>query len=511
MFLLIRKLVVLILIVPISLVLAKRFKRIRWNVQTAGDKRLKLTNELINGIRFVKFYAWENPFLKNILRARESELVHTIALGVNRSYVLLITSNSNTIIVALIFIFYSLVGGNELTPQVAFATLSVLNLLRVPFLLVSFSLTIIQQYRVVLERVARFVERPEVTVERNESLSNGKTETLKSNEVLKFKKAAFKWDPENDNPTIRGLDFSVRKGELVSVVGSVGTGKSTLCMSILGEVPMVKGERHLMEGKVAYVPQEAWIFNASVRENILFGNPWDPERYRAVLEATALGPDLTLLALGDRTEIGERGINLSGGQKQRVSIARSLYSDADIYLLDDPLSAVDAHVGKHIFQRAIRSFLQEKTVILVTNQLQYVPETDKVMVIRKGKMEAFGPYEELLQSSPTLKEMMDSLGTTEKEEDNSKHKDIEEVKATYSRLPERVKAAEEKESGLVSLSIYGYYILMGGLFMFSIIILFNVVGTASFVVSSWWLARWTSGELSNFSVGALVGRVVTFL
>ncbi|CAM9715193.1 unnamed protein product, partial [Hapterophycus canaliculatus] len=168
--------------------------------------------------------------------------------------------------------------------------------------------------------------------------------------------------------TLSNVTLEVKPGELVCVYGPTGCGKSSLLLSLLGEVRRVEGTVEI-NGTVAYAAQRAWIQNATLRDNILFGTPYDPERYARVLSACALSSDLDLLEAGDQTEIGEKGINLSGGQQQRVSLARAVYSQADVYLLDDVLSAVDAHVGEHIFKHCVRGILRDKAVVMVTHQV----------------------------------------------------------------------------------------------------------------------------------------------
>lgn len=195
-------------------------------------------------------------------------------------------------------------------------------------------------------------------------------EEIKEEQKIRVEHGVFSWEKDPEKSQLADLNLEVTKGKLVMIAGAVGAGKSTLVNALLGEVPLMSGTRYMQPGAISYVAQEAWIFNATLRENILFGLPFDGEKYEDVIEAAALGPDLIQLPDGDQTEIGERGITLSGGQKQRVSIARALYSNSDIFILDDPFSAVDAHVGKHLFENALRGYLRGKTILLVTNQVK---------------------------------------------------------------------------------------------------------------------------------------------
>jgi len=195
---------------------------------------------------------------------------------------------------------------------------------------------------------------------------------------ISIENADFLWT--SNEPVLKNINLEVNPGEKVYVVGKVGSGKSSLVMSLLGEMPFSTGSV-CVTGKVAYVPQQAWIYNATVRDNILFGSEYDKDKYDKVVTATSLLTDFKQFHAGDLTEVGDRGMNLSGGQKQRIAIARALYSDRDIYLFDDPLSAVDSHVSRYLFDNVISEYLKNKTLILVTNQLQYVPYADKVVFI----------------------------------------------------------------------------------------------------------------------------------
>lgn len=205
----------------------------------------------------------------------------------------------------------------------------------------------------------------------------------------------FNW---NETEILRNINLHVSKGSLVAIVGSVGSGKSSLLNAFLGEMDKMSGHVNTF-GSIAYVSQQAWIQNATLKDNILFGNPMDKKLYDLVIDACALKPDLEILPGGDLTEIGEKGINLSGGQKQRVSLARAVYNNADIYFLDDPLSAVDSHVGKHIFEKVIgpNGMLKKKTRLLVTHGLSFLPEVNSIIVLNNGEIFEKGTYKQLME------------------------------------------------------------------------------------------------------------------
>ncbi|XP_072048675.1 ATP-binding cassette sub-family C member 5-like [Amphiura filiformis] len=215
------------------------------------------------------------------------------------------------------------------------------------------------------------------------------------------------------------MNLVVKKGSLVGICGSIGSGKSSLISALLGRMVKMNGTVAL-KGSIGYVSQQACIFNATVKENILFGDDYDEERYAKAIDACSLQDDLDILAQGDETEIGERGINLSGGQKQRVSMARALYSDADVYLLDDPLSAVDTHVGQHIFRHCIKDMLQGngKSVVFVTHQLQYLTDCDYVLLMRDGRIAEEGKHNELMTKDGEYANLIRTFHMDESEDNN---------------------------------------------------------------------------------------------
>uniref|UniRef100_A0A8C0VM35 ABC-type glutathione-S-conjugate transporter n=1 Tax=Cyanistes caeruleus TaxID=156563 RepID=A0A8C0VM35_CYACU len=233
--------------------------------------------------------------------------------------------------------------------------------------------------------------------------------------AVRFSEATFAWE-QDSNAAIRDVTLDIAPGSLVAVVGAVGSGKSSLVSAMLGEMENIKGHINI-QGSLAYVPQQAWIQNATLKDNIIFGSEVDEARYQQVIKACALLPDLELLPAGDQTEIGEKGINLSGGQKQRVSLARAVYSNADIYILDDPLSAVDAHVGKYLFQHVLgpKGLLQKKTRILVTHSISFLPQVDNIVVLTAGAVSEHGSYSTLLANKGAFSQFLNLYGKQEED------------------------------------------------------------------------------------------------
>ena len=214
----------------------------------------------------------------------------------------------------------------------------------------------------------------------------------------------FHW---GEDPILKDINIRFLNKSLTAVVGSVGSGKSSMLSALLGEMVKTSGRVNTI-GSIAYVSQQAWIQNATLQDNILFGRQMDKKKYDQIISACALIPDFEMLPAGDQTEIGEKGINLSGGQKQRISLARAVYADSDIYLLDDPLSAVDSHVGKHLFEQVLgpHGLLNGKTRVLVTHGITYLPQTDKIIVLKDGEVSETGSYQQLLDRKGAFSEFL---------------------------------------------------------------------------------------------------------
>ena len=260
---------------------------------------------------------------------------------------------------------------------IVFVSISLFNLLQFPLSVFPSVITAVVEASVSFNRIYKFLLSEELDTKAVRFDPVLPFQQIGKVERVNIKDGSFKWTPESVE-VLQDINLSVEDGSLVAVVGAVGSGKSSLISSILGEMTKSKGEV-IVRGTIAYVPQTAWIMNATLRENILFGRRYDHKHYKDTLSACGLVPDLEQLPAGDMTEIGERGINLSGGQRQRISLARAVYSRAEIYLFDDSLSAVDAHVGKHIFDKVIgpKGLLHTKARIFATNGNSYIFLTSK--------------------------------------------------------------------------------------------------------------------------------------
>jgi ATP-binding cassette, subfamily C (CFTR/MRP), member 1 len=263
-------------------------------------------------------------------------------------------------------------------------------------------------------------------------------------ETVRMRQGTFKWSAAPNVPTIlHNIDFSARKGELSCIVGRVGSGKSSFISAFLGDMYKVRGEV-VTRGKIAYVAQQPWIMNASVKDNILFGHRYDPEFYQRTVEACALLEDFKALPDGDKTEVGEKGISLSGGQKARLALARAVYARADIYFLDDPLSAVDQHVGRHLIDNVLgpQGLLKTKTRILATNAISVLSQADAISMVRLGKIVETGSYEQVMNAKKDLYNLIVEFGKRA-EETHDEDTDASELTAVNNATDDSAVVSEE--------------------------------------------------------------------
>ncbi|XP_068990931.1 multidrug resistance-associated protein 1 isoform X8 [Neodiprion pinetum] len=416
-------LAVMIILIPVNALIANKVKTLQIRQMKCKDERVKLMNEVLNGIKVLKLYAWEPSFEQQILKIRNKEiqvLKEAAYLNAGTSFIW----SCAPFLVSLVS-FATFVLSNEenvLDSTKAFVSLSLFNILRFPLSMLPMMISNMVQTSVSVKRINKFMNSEELD-------PNNVQHDPSELHPLVIENGTFTWCvDESDKPTLRNINLHVQQGHLVAFVGSVGSGKSSLVSALLGEMDRLGG-RVNTKGSIAYVSQQAWIQNATLQDNILFGKSLDKSLYNRVIEACALKPDLEMLPAGDKTEIGEKGINLSGGQKQRVSLARAVYSNADIYFMDDPLSAVDSHVGKHIFDNVIgpSGMLKKKTRVLVTHGITYLPEVDDIIVIKNGEVTERGTYKQLLEKKGAFAEFL-VQHLQEVEADAVSEADLDELK-----------------------------------------------------------------------------------
>ncbi|XP_030060084.1 multidrug resistance-associated protein 1 isoform X2 [Microcaecilia unicolor] len=412
---------VLVLVIPINAFVASKVKLLKKSHLKNKDQRVKLLNEILHGIKILKLYAWEPFYQKKVLDIREREMdVLKYSSYLTAFSMLTLTCIPFLVSLATFGVYFLLDDGNILSASKVFTTISLFNILRLPLFDLPTVISTVVQTKVSLSRLENFLCEDELEPANLQTVYSG-------SHVIGFTNASFRWD-RTGSPILRELNLKIQEGSLVAVVGQVGSGKSSLLSAILGEMDKLEGTVQ-RKGSVAYVSQQAWIQNAVLQENILFGAALRTQHYERVLEACALLPDLELLPEGDQTEIGERGVNLSGGQKQRVSLARAVYSDSDIYLLDDPLSAVDVHVARHLFECVIgpNGLLKGKTRVLVTHNLTVLPEADLIIVMEGGRLTQMGTYEELLTQRQNFTELLQT-SSDENKLDTAACTDINAIK-----------------------------------------------------------------------------------
>ncbi|XP_009124680.2 ABC transporter C family member 6 [Brassica rapa] len=475
---------------------AKLEDKFQSNLMKSKDNRMKKTSEVLLNMRILKLQGWEMKFLSKILDLRHVEA------GWLKKFVYNSAAMSSVLLTAPSFISATAFGACvllkiPLESGKILAALAIFQILQSPIYKLPETISMFVQVKVSLARIASFLCL--------DDLRNDVVERLTYSEMaLEVRNGCFSWDDSSSIPTLREVSFEVSQGMNVAVCGTVGSGKSSLLSSILGEVPKISGTVKVY-GRKAYVAQSPWIQSGKVEDNILFGKPMERDWYERVLEACCLNKDLELLPFHDQTVVGERGINLSGGQKQRIQIARALYQNADIYLFDDPFSAVDAHTGSHLFKEVILGILKDKTVIYVTHQVEFLPEADLILVMKEGKITQAGRYNEILDSGTDFMELVgahtdalatvdtyeqgcdSSESTTNKEKEAPRDEEKLEKDSGKPRGGQLVQQ-EEREKGKVGFTVYKKYMALAyGGAVIPIILLVQILFQVLDIGSNYWM------------------------
>lgn len=367
-------------------------KRYQSKIMDSKDTRMKTTSEVLRNMKTLKLQAWDSYYLQKLESLRRIEyswIWKSLRLQALTSFIFWGTPA----FISVLTFGACVLMGIPLTAGRVLSALATFRMLQDPIFNLPDLLNVIAQGKVSADRVASYLQEDEIQSNAVEFVSKDQTEF-----GVEIENGKFSWDVNSRSPTLDGIQLKVKRGMKVAICGTVGSGKSSLLSCILGEMPKLSGAVRV-SGTKAYVPQSAWILTGNVRENILFGNTYDSARYNRTVKACALTKDFELFSTGDLTEIGERGINMSGGQKQRIQIARAVYDDADIYLLDDPFSAVDAHTGTELFRDCLMGMLKEKTVLYVTHQVEFLPAADLILVMQNGRIAQAGTFEELLKEN----------------------------------------------------------------------------------------------------------------
>ncbi|XP_017760874.1 PREDICTED: multidrug resistance-associated protein 4-like [Eufriesea mexicana] len=567
--------ILLLITIPNHTVFLSLVRQIRKIVATLTDSRVQLMNELISGIEVVKMYAWEKPFEKIVAATRATEIKKiSLTSYIRAGYLALVVFTNRTVLFLTLLSFVLM----ESFPraEVTFMLFSYFEILQLTTtLMFPQALLLAGETLVSIRRLEKFLllEEQSNDVKVVAQMYQNKTLKFKNRKAEKenvesirmtngsqnlnlnndeeqvpisiaLERVSANWTPNKLPPTLCNVSMRIENGELCALVGPVGSGKSSILQLLLRELPLGAGKLHLRYKssknteikeqeyvvnvtnlKISYASQDAWLFTGTVRDNILFGQPYDKDRYIAVTQACALVKDFQQFPYGDMSNVGEDGSSLSGGQKARVNLARAVYRKADIYLLDDPLSAVDARVAKHLFYRCIKNYLHGKTRILVTHQLQFIKQADVIVALDRGFIKMHGTYEELSKSNKDFSDMMNriKMSTEAKKEskvesENSfrerrvsgknglrKLSTITSTSSMSSFNYEGEKSAPENNeaiaSGRLPIKIYKQYFQYGGSCLTLIALLFVVI--VSQVATSgndYWVSYWTNLEIIRRSI-----------
>ncbi|XP_045930955.1 multidrug resistance-associated protein 5 isoform X1 [Micropterus dolomieu] len=531
------------------------------------DRRVQKMNEILNYIKFIKMYAWVKAFAQDVRRIRDEERRILELTGYFQSITVGVAPIVVVIASVATFSVHMLLG-YDLTAAQAFTVVTVFNAMTFALKVTPFSVKSLSEASVATERfkslfllpevdsVHMLPSDPQVAVEMcGASLAwDGVGQSTQSSPCVRTagrhkcrdirvlqeeeeedevtgsllrEGGDVASSPEEEDgeeeacppllsappvsqclqSTLHCINLSVQQGTLVGVCGSVGSGKTSLISAILGQMTMLEGSV-AVRGRLAYVAQQAWILNATLRDNILFGQEYQEDRYQSVLSACCLRPDLTLLPNADLTEIGERGANLSGGQRQRISLARALYSDRDVYVLDDPLSSLDAHVANHIFHNAIKKQLRHKTVIFITHQLQYLVDCDDVILMREGSIAEQGNHDNLMKLNRDYAAMFNhfQLGDTPHIEAPSRknggsQRKPADIKPKSVKKDTPVIKGEEQQCGGVAWPVFRLYMAAcGGSAPCLLILALFVLNVGSSAFCQWWLSYWINQGSGNTTV-----------
>ncbi|XP_072179900.1 ATP-binding cassette sub-family C member 8-like [Diadema setosum] len=554
-----------IIIIPIQLFLAGLKTKYDKEIMIHADERMNKSSEMLKGMKLLKLYGWERLYCDFVKSARRKELNKLWKAYSVEATNWMINTGVPVAVKLVSFGIFSKLTGKDLTPDVAFSSLYLFYSLVDPMFTLPYTVSLNIAAYVSSNRIQAFLLAPEVDrrglpdanewsetgepnfvvdVRRkwtiNESLpceddsenvfspflqkpcndgnvgatsSNCASSVLPEEVAIKVTNGTFTWDPESSRPCLQDINVDIPRGKLTIVAGSVGSGKSSLLEAILGEMTTLHGQIQIRnDSRVAYAPQKAWLMNRSLRENITFGRPYKHDRYRDVIEACALDPDIAFLPDGDETEIGEKGINLSGGQKQRVSVARAMYSGNEIVILDDPLSALDAHVGRHLFEAGITGILkrQERTVILVTHQLQYLTRADKVILMKEGRIFWEGTPDKLEKVGPSFTPDWQGgdFGTDDddegepgtsgeniRERGRSSKMQVMEISSLDSEKG-RLITKEDQEKGSVSYQIYWYYLRAVSKLATLVLFAALLITSSLEIATNFWLAEWSDASTS---------------
>ncbi|XP_042714742.2 ATP-binding cassette sub-family C member 8 isoform X9 [Chrysemys picta bellii] len=577
--------VVIIVLAPVQYFVATKLSQAQRSTLEYSNERLKKTNEMLRGIKLLKLYAWEHIFHSSVEETRQKEMTSLKAFALYTSISIFMNAAIPIAAVLTTFVVHAHLTGNaDFSPSVAFASLSLFHILVTPLFLLSSVVRSTVKALVSVQKLSEFLSSEEIGEEHDkcseprcadnhskyqvvplkvvnrkrparEDWNNYSSHMRRPVNItegddfcVKITNGFFTWTPEG-SATLSNIDIRIPQGQLTMIVGQVGCGKSSLLLATLGEMQKTSGnvfwnssipdsetgedvspEKETAvdtevrkRGSVAYASQKPWLLNATVEENIIFESPFNKQRYKAVIDACSLQPDIDILPHGDQTQIGERGINLSGGQRQRISVARALYQQTNVVFLDDPFSALDIHLSDHLMQEGILKMLREdkRTIILVTHKLQYLPHADWIITMKDGTIQREGTLKDIQKSESELfehwKTLMNRQDQELEKETIIERKPVLERKnlrrTRYSREA-LLKDDEEDEEEITesddddNLSSVlhqrakmpwracGKYLSSAGILLLPLLVLSQLLKHTVMVAIDYWLAQWTSDVIS---------------
>ncbi|XP_045928669.1 ATP-binding cassette sub-family C member 9 isoform X4 [Micropterus dolomieu] len=556
---------VIVLLAPVQYLIATKLADTQKSSLEHSTDRLKKTTEILKGIKLLKLYAWENIFCDSVEETRGKELTSLKTFALYTSMSIFMNAAIPIAAVLATFVMHHFLDKTGPSPSEAFAALALFHILVTPLFLLSTVVRFAVKALVSVQKLGEFLQSDEIG---DDSWRNGDmplsfeagkkhlgvTKAINRKQPMRYQmdnyeqptrrqmrptetedvavkvsNGFFTWG--SNLSTLSDINIRIPTGQLTMIVGQVGCGKSSLLLAMLGEMQTIEG-RVFWSNKnrysVAYATQKSWLLNATVEENITFGCHFSKQRYKAVIDACSLQPDIDLLPFGDQTEIGERGINLSGGQRQRICVARALYQNTNIVFLDDPFSALDIHLSDHLMQEGILKFLQDdkRTVVLVTHKLQYLIHADWIIAMKDGSVLREGTLKDIQTHDV---ELYDHWKTLMNRQDQELEKDIQQDSQTtlerktlrrafYSReaknqMDDEDEEEEEEEEEDDNMStttnrrskipwrMCWCYMSSGGFFMVFLMVSSKLLKHSVIVAIDYWLALWTSSK-TNQSAGA---------
>lgn len=528
---------IILLVLASIFYMNKQLKKLRIKSTVFIDKRVRAINEIVNNLKMIKLYSWESAYLEKISGFRTNEKVfigkiQTIKANLNAAISSVTYFSSLAVFLVM---FYT---SDNFEAYNIFSAITLFNMLRMPLNLLPMATSLAIDALLAMDRISVLLQAEE------SELSIERLSTNDSENSIEIENSEFQWEAEEQKlaltqkivnesaseygfPGLLNINLKIKRNEFIIITGSIGTGKTSLLNAIEGSMTQKAGTSKIF-GSLTFCSYP-WVQNATIQDNILFGLPLQYRKYNDIIKACALDVDFSVLPEGDQTEVGERGITLSGGQKARINLARAVYANSDIILLDDVLSAVDARVGKHIMEHCICGILANKTRVLATHQLSLIDFADRVIVLDGTGSIDIGTQSELLERNKAFSSLMEyskqSQETEDQEneeaEDDEEENELEQLKSQISRIQTRKEEEEKKEMGMaearttasISMSIYARYLELGSFTRYvSGPLFFLVLAVNGFlqVFQSVWLSFWLNGKF-DYSSATYSGLYALFI